>query len=114
MRSFLQEHFKECEKEAKLKPFAKAALAAKNERIDPVLAAKEEAQRWLRDSVSCLEEQVEGFEVSPDSSCSLGAQPLCTAEQVLSTLRAGGELAAESPLAAADNDWRRSKAFPVS
>lgn len=70
--SFLQEHFKECEKEAKLKPFAKAALAAKNERIDPVVVAKEEAQRWLRDSVSCLEEQVEGFEVSPDSSRSLG------------------------------------------
>ena len=75
MGSVLQEHFKECEKEAKLKPFAKAALAAKNERIDPVLAAKEEAQRWLRDSVSRLEEQVEGFEVSPDSSRSLGAQP---------------------------------------
>ena len=34
--SMMQEHFKECEKEAKLKPFAKAALAAKNERIDPV------------------------------------------------------------------------------
>ena len=61
----VQEHFKECEKEAKLKPFAKAALAAKNERIDPVAQAKEEAQRWLRDSVNSLAEQVEGFEVSP-------------------------------------------------
>ena len=59
-----QEHFKECEKEAKLKPFAKAALAAKNERVDPVAHAKEEAQRWLRDSVNILAEQVEGFEVS--------------------------------------------------
>ena len=63
--SLLQEHFKECEKEAKLKPFAKAALASKNERIDPILQAKEEAQRWLRDSVNCLSEQVEGFEVNP-------------------------------------------------
>ena len=61
----MQEHFKECEKEAKLKPFAKAALASKNERIDPVLQAKEEAQRWLRDTVNCLAEQVEGFEVGP-------------------------------------------------
>ena len=58
-----QEHFKECEKEAKLKPFAKAALAGKNERVDPVAQAKEEAQRWLRDSVNSLAEQVEGFEV---------------------------------------------------
>ncbi len=58
-----QEHFKECEKEAKLKPFAKAALAGKGERIDPVAQAKEEAQRWLRDSVNSLAEQVEGFEV---------------------------------------------------
>ena len=33
-----QETFKECEKEAKLKPFAKAALAAAYERIDPVVA----------------------------------------------------------------------------
>lgn len=62
--AWLQEHFKECEKEAKLKPFAKAALAAKNERIDPIVQAKEEAQRWLRESVSNLAEQVEGFEVS--------------------------------------------------
>ena len=72
-----QEHFKECEKEAKLKPFAKAALASKNERVDPILQAKEEAQRWLRDSVNCLAEQVEGFEVNPccrKSCCMLSFQ----------------------------------------
>ena len=61
--ALLQEHFKECEKEAKLKPFAKAALASKPERVDFVPYAKEEAQRWLRDSVNPLTDQVKGFEV---------------------------------------------------
>ena len=50
--------------EAKLKPFAKKALAAKNERIDPVVQAKKEAQCWLQDFVIRLAEQDEGFEVS--------------------------------------------------
>src|SRR5690242_7155993 len=60
----LQEHFKECEKEAKMKPFAKAALAAGyTEKLDPSLEAKAEAQRWLKNAVSGLAEQVERFEV---------------------------------------------------
>ncbi|CAL8465021.1 g4556 [Coccomyxa elongata] len=59
----LQEHFKECEKEAKLKPFAKAALAAGyTEKVDPTLEAKAEAQRWLKTAVSGLAEQVEQLE----------------------------------------------------
>ncbi len=59
-----QEHFKECEKEAKMKPFAKAALAAGyTEKLDPTLEAKSEAQRWLRNTVSALAEQVEQLEV---------------------------------------------------
>ncbi len=59
-----QEHFKECEKEAKLKPFAKAALAAGyTEKVDPTLEAKAEAQRWLKTAVSGLAEQVEQLEV---------------------------------------------------
>jgi CCR4-NOT transcriptional regulation complex NOT5 subunit len=59
-----QEHFKECEKEAKMKPFAKAALAAGyTEKLDPTLEAKSEAQRWLKNAVSSLAEQVECFEV---------------------------------------------------
>ncbi|BDA50615.1 probable CCR4-NOT transcription complex subunit 3 at N-terminal half [Coccomyxa sp. Obi] len=57
------EHFKECEKEAKLKPFAKAALAAGyTEKVDPSLEAKAEAQRWLKTAVSGLAEQVEQLE----------------------------------------------------
>ena len=55
--------FKECEKEAKLKPFAKAALEAAHERVDPAVLAKEAAQRWLRRAVQVLGEQVEHFEV---------------------------------------------------
>jgi len=59
-----QEHFKECEKEAKMKPFAKAALApGYTEKVDPTLEAKAEAQRWLKLIVSNLAEQVERFEV---------------------------------------------------
>ncbi len=63
-----QETFKECEREAKLKPFAKAALAAAHERIDPAVLAKEAAQRWLRRAVQALGEQVEHFEVRPPLS----------------------------------------------
>lgn len=59
-----QETFKEYEKEAKLKPFAKAALAANaRERLDPLKQAKADAQRWLRSAVLALAEQTEHFEV---------------------------------------------------
>jgi CCR4-NOT transcriptional regulation complex NOT5 subunit len=58
-----QETFKDYEKEAKLKPFAKAALAASRaERVDPAVQAKLDAQRWLRGAVLSLAEQVEHFE----------------------------------------------------
>lgn len=47
-----------------MKPFAKAALSGKcPERMDPALAAKMEAQRWLNQAVTRLAEQVEKFEV---------------------------------------------------
>ena len=68
-----QETFKEFEKEAKLKPFAKAALAAHaRERVDPIKQAKLDAQRWLRGAVLTLAEQAEHVEVH----CTLGAPPL--------------------------------------
>jgi CCR4-NOT transcriptional regulation complex NOT5 subunit len=64
----LQERFKECEKEAKMKPFAKAALAGKGpERVDPAVQAKLEAHRWLNRAVTTLAEQVEHFEVLAQS-----------------------------------------------
>ena len=44
--SWAQERFKECEKDAKLKPFAKAALSARHEKVDPAVAAKQDCQRW--------------------------------------------------------------------
>lgn len=58
----LQERFKDLEKEAKIKPFAKAGLQQK-EKIDPAVEAKLSCEAWLGSCIARLAEQVEQFEV---------------------------------------------------
>lgn len=59
-----QERFKDLEKEAKIKPFAKAGLQQK-EKIDPAVEAKINCESWLKSCIARLAEQVEHFEVRP-------------------------------------------------
>ena len=59
---YAQERFKDLEKEAKIKPFAKAGLQQK-EKVDPALEAKLNCEAWLRSCIARLAEQVEQFEV---------------------------------------------------
>ena len=58
----LQERYKELEKEAKIKPFAKAGLEQKD-KADPALEAKLTCEHWLGNSIATLAEQIEMFEV---------------------------------------------------
>ncbi len=65
-----QERFKELEKEIKMKPFAKAALAAcARDKADPAAAAKADAQAWLRRAVATLAAQKERYEARSRLSC---------------------------------------------
>lgn len=57
-----QERFKDLEKEAKIKPFAKAGLQQK-EKVDPAVEAKLSCEAWLRSCIARLAEQIEQFEV---------------------------------------------------
>ena len=62
VQDWLQERFKDLEKEAKIKPFAKAGLQQKD-KIDPAVEAKMNCETWLRNCIACLAEQIEQFEV---------------------------------------------------
>lgn len=58
----MQERFKDLEKEAKIKPFAKAGLEQRD-KLDPTLEAKHACEHWLSSSIGTLAAQVEKFEV---------------------------------------------------
>ena len=68
IQDWLQERFKDLEKEAKIKPFAKAGLQQK-EKVEPAVEAKMNCETWLRNCIACLAVQIEQFEVSWLSCC---------------------------------------------
>ena len=64
------------EKEAKIKPFAKAGLEQK-EKLDPIIEAKHACEQWLSNCIATLAEQIEKFEVETFMICLCVARWFC-------------------------------------